>query len=198
MLNINNNFVLRQIESTDDASKFSLGNASFTPLKIFLQKNAFDFHQYEIAKTFVFVNPEYSANRIWGYITLMTSEVCLDKHQRPVETSAASKYNSYPAAKIARLAIDKALHKRGYGKKLLDWGINHIRLSVMPHIGCRFLVVDSKRESISFYQKNGFVFFNTNTNQTDEYPMMYLDLYRPSPYVKQNELTDNSSEIVSV
>ena len=52
-------FILRQIQSGDDTMKLSLGDASYTPLKIFLRKNALDFHQYEIAKTYVLVNKTY-------------------------------------------------------------------------------------------------------------------------------------------
>ncbi|HEV2614517.1 MAG TPA: hypothetical protein VGV92_07390 [Gammaproteobacteria bacterium] len=114
MLN-NNNFFVEQITKLHDVSKFSLGNPSFTPLKIFLKRNAFDFHQHEIAKTFVLINPEHSANRVWGYVSLLTSEILLSKHQRPMETPAASKYNSYPAAKVARLAVDKNVQGQGLG-----------------------------------------------------------------------------------
>jgi len=196
MLN-NNKFFIEQITKLHDVSKFSLGNPSFTPLKIFLKRNAFDFHQHEIAKTFVLINPEHSMNRVWGYVSLLTSEILLGKHQRPAETPAASKYNSYPSAKVARLAVDKNVQGQGLGQALLDWSINHIQVSVMPHIGCRFLVVDSKPESILFYQKNGFDFFDADNNRIEEYPMMFYDLYKSNLYKKQNKYSDKLSAIVS-
>lgn len=173
-----NDFVLRQIRPTDNAAKFSLGDAYHTPLKIFLKKNAFDFHQYEIAKTFVLVNQKLFPDKIWAYITLMNSEIILNEGQRPQETSAALKYEAFPAVKIARLAVDKTLQGKGFGRMLLDWCINHIQLSIMPHIGCRFLVVDAKRDSISFYQRGGFTLLNTEFNYSDEHPLMFFDLYQ--------------------
>ena len=48
----------------------------------------------------------------------------------------------------------------------------------MPHVGCRFLVVDSKRDSISFYQKGGFVLLDTVSNHSDQHPLMFFDLYK--------------------
>ncbi|HEV2614516.1 MAG TPA: hypothetical protein VGV92_07385 [Gammaproteobacteria bacterium] len=68
----------------------------------------------------------------------------------------------------------------------------------MSHIGCRFLVVDSKPESILFYQKNGFDFFDADNNRIEEYPMMFYDLYKSNLYKKQNKYRDKLAEIVSV
>ena len=50
----------------------------------------------------------------------------------------------------------------------------------MPYVGCRFLVVDAKRDSIIFYQKAGFTLLNTASNQRDEHPLMFFDLYKES------------------
>ena len=58
--------------------------------------------------------------RVWAYATLMSSEITLDVSQRPNENSNAQRYKIFPAAKIARLAVDKALHGNGYGMTLLD------------------------------------------------------------------------------
>ncbi|EKD73103.1 MAG: GCN5-related N-acetyltransferase [uncultured bacterium] len=171
-------FTLCQIQFNDDTTKLSLGDAAHTPLKRFLKKSAFDFHQYEIAKTYVLVNQNSSPSRIWGYITLMNSEVVLNEGQRPQETSATSRYEAFPAVKIARLAVDKALRGNGFGTMFLDWCMNHVKLAIMPYVGCRFLVVDAKRDSVAFYQKSGFILLNTDSNATDEHPLMFFDLYR--------------------
>lgn len=177
MLDHPDDLLLRPIESTDDASKLSLGKSQYVPLKTFLKKTAFEFHQYEIAKTFVLVN-QNETPRIFGYITLMSSEIILNEGQRPSESSATIKYEAFSAVKIARLAIDQSLQSKGFGRKLLDWCINHVQLTVMPNIGCRFLVVDAKRDSIGFYEKNGFTLLDTTSNHTDEHPLMFFDLHK--------------------
>lgn len=178
MSNNFNNLILRQINSSDDNSKLSLGNADHLPLKTFLKKNALHFHQYEIAKTYVLVNENLTLSRIWGYITLMNSEIVLNEDQRPQETTATLRYEAFPAVKIARLAIDKNLQGKGYGKMILGWCVNHIKLTVMANVGCRFLVVDAKRNSVPFYQKSGFTLLNTESNFTDEHPLMFFDLHK--------------------
>lgn len=172
------NIILRQIECNDNTSKLSLGKSEYTPLKTFLKKNAFDFHQCEIAKTYVLVDENSVSQRIWGYITLMNSEILLNEGQRPQETSNTSKYEAFPAVKIARLAIDKGLQGSGYGAKLLNWCIGHVKLAIMPYVGCRFLVVDAKSDSVAFYQKSGFELLNIDKKYTEEHPMMFFDLYQ--------------------
>ncbi len=174
-----NDLILRQINQTDNTKKFSLGNENHTPLKIFLQKEALDFHQYEIAKTFVLINNHSpQPSKVLGYITLMNSEVALNVGERPQHSTATKKYQSFSAVKIARLAIDKTLQHQGYGRTLLDWCINHIQLTIMPNVGCRFLVVDAKRDSISFYQKSGFNLLDKASHHKNEHPMMFLDLFK--------------------
>ncbi|EKD73100.1 MAG: GCN5-related N-acetyltransferase [uncultured bacterium] len=174
MSSTQHNFQLRPIQAGDNLSKLSLGKESHTPLKIFLRKAALNFHQHNIAKTYVLVDDEVSA-RVWGYVTLMSSEIILNENQRPQEIYASSRYEAFPAVKIARLAIDKTLQGQGYGKDILEWTVTLARDKISPHIGCRFLVVDAKQDSIAFYEKAGFSLFSTEV--PDEHPPMFLDLY---------------------
>jgi GNAT superfamily N-acetyltransferase len=179
-------FTLRQICPEDDTNKFSLGNSVHTPLKIFLKKNALDFHQYGIAKTYVLINQNLSPSRILAYITLMSSEIVLNINDRPRETSAMARYEAFPAVKIARLAVDKTIQGKGWGRIILDWCINHIRLAIMPYIGCRFLVVDSKPDAIKFYEKEGFVLINSEQNKSNQVMVMFLDLLKARIYQSDN------------
>lgn len=178
MIDILNNYILRPICSADDIKKISLGDASFLPLKIFLQRSALNFHHFEVAKTYVLLNEQLSTNRVWGYITLMNSEIVLNEGQRPSEPSASIKYEAFPAVKIARLAIDKSLQGKGFGSMMLEWSMSHVKLVIMPYVGCRFMVVDAKRSSVPFYEKSGFTLLNTTLNHNDEHPLMFLDLYK--------------------
>jgi len=171
------NLVLRQMLPGDNTKKLSLGNEAHTPLKIFLQKNALAFHQAEIAKTFVLVEHPDTPSSVWGYITLMSSEITLNEGQKPREPFAVSRYEAFPAIKIARLAIDKTLQGKQFGTRCLNWCISHVKLAIMPHVGCRFLAVDAKSGSIEFYQKSGFVLLDTEANRSDEHPLMFFDLF---------------------
>ncbi len=174
-----NNLILRPIWATDDTEKLSLGNQAFVPLKIFLSNDAFNFHRSEIAKTYVLVDPQAKQRpRIWGYITLMCSEIEINLHQLTGENSRLLQYKVFPAIKIARLAVDKVLQRQGYGKGLLDFSIGLILQKIMPHVGCRFIVVDSKKDSVSFYQQCGFELLDTSSNIHSDQPLMFFDLRR--------------------
>ena len=167
-------FAFRPMQSNDDPTKLSLGDSAHAPLKIFLKKNAFDFHQCQIAKTYVLIKS--GSSQIWGYITLVNSEISLNCEQRPPEPIGAARYDTFPAVKIARLAVDKRLQRNGFGRMMLEWAVSHVRISIMPHVGCRFIVVDTKDSSFSFYQRAGFVLLNTQASVASEYPVMFFDL----------------------
>lgn len=149
----------RQIEPGDIVTKFSLGSKEFTPLKTFLRKDALNFHQSNIAKTYVIVDEK---NRVWSYISLVCSQIIMDSdcdHICLDDCPRASSYNDYPAIKIARLAVDKRLLGKGYGENLVEIAISLTKDKIMPIAGCRFIIVDSKQESIDFYKKMGILHF---------------------------------------
>lgn len=152
--------------------------AVYTPLKIFLKKTALNFHQYDIAKTYVLTNDYSKSGRVWGYVTLMSSEIVLNEHQKPREISALARYEAFPAIKVARLAIDKIIQGNGYDRMIIEWCSTLVRRKVMPHVGCRFLVVDAKRDSVNFYKKLGFELLHTTSNDLDENPFLFFDIYQ--------------------
>ncbi len=62
----------------------------------------------------------------------------------------------------------------------------------MPTAGCRFVILDAKSKSISFYQKIGFRLLDTEANKTKEMPLMFLDLR--SLIDKETALIDAADE----
>jgi GNAT superfamily N-acetyltransferase len=168
----------RQIQPGDRVRWLSLGDESFWPLKSFLQKQALDFHQQNIAKTYVLVE-ESSSSKVWGYMTLMCSEVTLsDSHLQATLPTTAHSYKTFAAVKIARLAVDKRLQGCGYGTQMVDASICLVKDKIMPVVGCRFLIVEAKLNAIHFYQKEGFTLLNTPQNQHSKHPLMFLDLHK--------------------
>jgi GNAT superfamily N-acetyltransferase len=83
------------------------------------------------------------------------------------------KYRKYPGVKIARLAMDSRFERRGIGTYLLAAAIGKT-LSVCESIGCRYILVDSKKSSINFYQKNGFKLVEKYKSR--DFVPMYLNL----------------------
>ncbi len=72
-------------------------------------------------------------------------------------------YRKYPALKLARMAVDVEFEKKGIGRFLLYAAIGKALL-ISEQIGCRYLTVDSKPESVGFYDKHGFKFIKKYKN----------------------------------
>ncbi|MBF0517124.1 MAG: GNAT family N-acetyltransferase [Nitrospirae bacterium] len=83
------------------------------------------------------------------------------------------RYHSYPAVKIGRFAVHKDLQNNNIGSKIMDY-IKHFILEGNKS-GCRFVTIDSYRDSVGFYQKNGFEFLSEK-DKTDDTRLMYFDL----------------------
>lgn len=83
------------------------------------------------------------------------------------------RYSKYPAIKIARLAIDRHFEKRGIGRFLLLWAIGKV-YQVSLNIGCRYITVDSKRESLDFYIKHQFK--PVKKYEKRDFPPLYLNM----------------------
>lgn len=170
---------IRELDSSCKLNKFSSGDAAFQPLKTFLQKQALDFHNGSIAKTYVAVSvldkDEVNPTAI-GYVTVVCSEIALVNAYIVNDCQKANAYDSLPALKIARLAVDAKHRKKDIGKKLVDLVIAIAADVVAPSVGCRFIITDAKREAISFYQKIGFTMLDTDENRSSDTPVMFIDL----------------------
>lgn len=166
--------ILRKITPTDSVKNFSPGSEEFTPLKTFLIKKAVGFHNKNLAKTYVIT--QEANNKVLAYITLTNSEIALEDKDKPQDWKKAKTYHYFPAIKIARLAVDSSIRGSGLGKALLNYTIILAKDRIMPYVGCCYLVVDSKKNAISFYESTGFKLIDTDKNKSILTPLMFLDL----------------------
>ncbi|MEJ1381606.1 MAG: GNAT family N-acetyltransferase [Candidatus Sedimenticola sp. (ex Thyasira tokunagai)] len=170
---------LRPIEPGDKVTGFSLGTAEAAPLKAFLRKEAKNHHKTNVSKSFVLVE-ESNSSRVWGYLTLVCSEIDNEPCTQLEDCPEANKYPTFPAVKLVRFAIHKKLQGSGYGTSLLDWCITHVIENIMPHAGCRFLVLDAKKSASDFYLNRGFTLLDTKDNKDRDEPIMFIDLHKLS------------------
>jgi predicted N-acetyltransferase YhbS len=81
--------------------------------------------------------------------------------------------------KIARLAVDTSLRGQGIGAALVDFSLGVIKTQICPWVGCRFVVVDSKKTAVSFYSDEcGFTILDTEENRKLDSPILFMDLYK--------------------
>jgi len=145
-------------------------------LEDFLKEDALNNQKIGISKPYLFFNN----NILVGYITLLCDTLRLEGELRDFFKSKDVNYKSLPAIKIGRLAIDNNYQKQGFGTEILGFTMN-IALKISKEFaGCRFLIVDAKRnynakkDSIHFYKKFGFKILKQREKGTIP---MYLDIY---------------------
>jgi GNAT superfamily N-acetyltransferase len=171
-------FIVRALRADDDLKKLSLGNAEHTPLKTFLRRHACKYEERHLTRTYVLVEEAHAqaSGRVWGYLTLVASEVSTSQQTRPQgEVHWPDEY-SMPAVKLARMAIDKTLQGQRYGKTMLEWAIALIKNHVACHVGCPLIVTDAKQSAVGFYQKSGFTLIDTQENKKRDAPVMFINL----------------------
>lgn len=170
-------FELRELRQGDGCNALSLGDPALTPLKTFLRKEAKKLHEESLARTFVLVPS--GETKILAYITTLCTHVAVQQFDQQAVVDGF-RYQDYPAIKLARLAVDASLQGRGIGSQLVDFVIGLIVEHIMPHTGCRFLVVDAKSTSVSFYERKGFTKIGQLNGDEQSLTSMFVDMRKLS------------------
>lgn len=83
------------------------------------------------------------------------------------------RFSSYPAMKIGRLGVSNNHQGNGWGVIILDY-LKELFIS-NNRTGCRYITVDAYRQSLKFYEKNGFLYL-TDSDKYSDTRLMYFDL----------------------
>lgn len=168
---------LRALQPADSFGGLQIGDAEFIPLKTFARKDAKRYEAENLARTYVIA--DIPNRRIAAYLTLVCSEVQTDDASVGAD-DLHYPYDTYPAVKIARLLVDTRYrgNPARLGTVLVELAQGIAREEVCPAVGCRFVVVESKRSSVGFYTKCGFTTLDTEANRTRATPVMFVDLHK--------------------
>ena len=153
----------------------------------FLKEDALKNQEELLSKTYLC----YYSSRLVGYVTFTTD--IIKKKEVQEEENIEIPYKEYPAIKIARLAVDTRYERRGVGRFLLLAAVGKA-LKISEEVGCRFITVDSKQESIGFYKKSGG-FKLVRGYEKKKYPTMYFDVL---PTIKEMKAINTELEDFSV
>ena len=159
----------------DQVSAFRLPDAEDKPLVRFIRRDALKSSAANLTRTYV-VKSRDGDKKVQAYVSLMCAEIGLEQTYSITDKIGADRYNNQPAVRIARLAVDASLQRKGFGKILVRFAVGVARRFVQPNVGCRFVVLDAKPKSVSFYEGLGFRLLDTETNRASETPTMFLDL----------------------
>lgn len=167
---------IRSLQPGDSVTGFSAGEG-FTALKNFFRKQARPFDDKSLARTYVAVISDKPTKPV-AYLTLVAGEIATNGSDSLADDIPDYRYGAFPAVKIARLAVDSRYRGFGLGKMLIQFGMGIVIDNICPAVGCRFLVVDAKMQSIEFYDKQGFRMLDTDENRNRDHPVMFIDLAR--------------------
>ncbi len=154
------------LEKGHDLSSFT---SSSEDLNDFLHNDAIRSQEELISRTYICL----WNHRLVGFFTLVTDtiEVKLVEKEDGIDDYG---YQRYPAIKIARMAVDEKLSGSGIGRHLLLAAVGKVH-HLSQEVGCRYITVDSKKDAVGFYEKNGFKVIKKYENRN--FPPMYLNMF---------------------
>jgi GNAT superfamily N-acetyltransferase len=129
----------------------------------------------------------YYLGHLVAYFTISNDSLRYDylKKRRRFTLEPKKIVDAYPAVKIGRLATAKAWQKKGIGRYLIAY-IAKIAIESGAKSGVRLLIVETKPESIEFYEKCGFeLTFETKREKRKINRTMFLDLQSLRPLVPE-------------
>lgn len=145
--------IFQVLSSFHDRNTFDCGVLA---LNEFLQKTARQHREKGLSNTYVMLD-EDSPSKIVGYFTLAFFEVGIqslpEQHSRKLPKSSR-----LPAAKLARLAVEKSCQGRGYGALILAEAIKRVVSAACESGAITGFFVDAKDEQAkSFYLRFDFI-----------------------------------------
>lgn len=180
------------IDSRTDLSSFCCGDSD---LDDFFRHDAFLYSKQLLGKSYIAVTNVQNPQIVCAFTlandsikSTMIPKASRNRLERKVPNAKHTR--TYPALLIGRLGVNGIFQRScsHLGSQVLDYLISWF---VHPDnkTGCRFMVVDAynRKETISFYQKNGFKFlYSDETLEKEAFHvdesaylntrMMYLDL----------------------
>ena len=174
---------------SEDVGLFNCGD---NDLNEFLRQDAWYYKKELLAETYLCFPTQLfnQGNRKpIAYISLCNDCIQMTKEQRKNELKEFFKrciqrklpnrkrfLPSYPAVKIARLAVQKNAQSGGVGTHLL----NMVKFLFLHNnrTGCKFITVDAynNQKTISFYKEKNEFDFLWNNDKEDEQRIMWFDL----------------------
>lgn len=88
-----------------------------------------------------------------------------------IKMPTGKQYSSYPAVKIGRLGVHHTYQNVGFGGQLLDY-IKGMFIN-MNRTGCQYITVDAYKQSLRFYEKNGFRYLTESDKDLDTRQMYF-------------------------
>ena len=134
----------------------------------FICKEAMGFQNERLGVTYLL----HLKDKILGFVTLSMAD--LRKERMESEDRLQIGKENYPALQIGQLAVCEKLQREGIGTYLCDFCLAKA-YKFSEEVGCRFLVLNARREIISFYEEYGFKLLPRQESRRE--PVMFLNIH---------------------
>lgn len=142
--------IIEPLTRAHNRQKFDCGDRD---LNRYLRNTARQHGEKGVSRTFVLVNEE-KADEILGFFTLTACEIMVEKLPGKYEKKYPPRS---PAAKLARLAVDRNMQRKGLGTHMMLDAMARI-LRVAEHLGIIGFFVDAKNDTAAmFYRQFNFI-----------------------------------------
>lgn len=134
----------------------------------FIHGEAVEYQNERLGVSYIFLCDD----KIIGFVTLSMADLKKEK----LDTSDRLKYGkeNYPALQISQLAVCQELGDHDIGTFLCDFSLA-VAYKLSESVGCRFLVLNSKKDVVGFYEKYGFKLLPNQ--ETRRQPVMFLNIF---------------------
>jgi predicted N-acetyltransferase YhbS len=153
------------LKKEDDFTKFTCGKQ---PIDDFIHNEALDFQNERLGASYVFRHN----GEIIGFVTLSMADLKKEKLKGNDRLQIGKE--NYPALQISQLAVCKNHENNKIGTFLCDFSLA-IAYQLSEKVGCRFLVLNAKKDVIGFYEKYGFKLLPNQEKRQE--PIMFLNIF---------------------
>lgn len=176
--------ILKTVVLVDYSPGYKLGDfdCGISDYNEFLQSDAPIYIEQNICQVKLLLN-KVTADII-GYMALSSDSFRLDGEEK-INERLDIPYNSVPALKIGKLAINIKNKDKPYGSFMLWLALGYAEQLNRLGVGCRFILVDAdlehNPETPMFYEKNGFVYnekMNEGRKKQPRSLSMRLDIFQ--------------------
>lgn len=148
-------------------------------LNDFIKNDARREQECMLSRTYLF---SYEKDVI-GFVSLSADSVSAPRLRSDdlVRKKGSNKpiYSNLPCILIGRLAVVNRYERQGIGTNILNWAVGLITNVVCKSVGCRYITVDPKTESLDLYIKSGLGFTQMEAlkpGKTDT--RYYINIYK--------------------
>ncbi len=157
------------LKITDEADVVPFFCSQYRDLENFLKDDAKNYQRERIATT----DLVYSDGTLVGFFSLAMGYVGSNEVMGRIGEIIYTP-KRFPALLLARMAVHDGIRGQGIGQEMLS-RVFSVAVNVCPHVGCRFVVVDAKKDprTINFYEKYGHF---EKIHESDETVKMIVDM----------------------